>query len=60
MNGHSQDLNSIPICCRMGISKVNRLMLCSSSAKGLRALLKMYENYGDDYDTSIILRKVQH
>ena len=60
MDGLSQDLNSIPVGCRMGISKINRLMLCSSSAKGLRALLKMYENYGDDYDTSIILTKVQN
>ena len=60
MDGLSQDLNSIPVGCRMGISKINHIMLCSSSAKGLCALLKMYENYGDDYDTSVILRKVQY
>ena len=60
MDGFSQDLNSIPVGCRMGIPKINHLMLCSSSAKGLRALLKMCENYGDDYDTSIILSKVQY
>jgi hypothetical protein len=52
MDGLSQDLNSIPVGCRMGISKIK--------AKGLCALLKMYENYGDDYDTSVILRKVQY